>query len=178
MKRHQVHFFAVHSDLMALLGEIEKKRELQFVKAGLFDTPDLNGVTSLFDSHLGFASKGDSNFEVSYLVAERQESLIPETVPQIAGGIKYSVSQKLNPQTVIFQPGGRFEQCVISGSLGTISEAQTSLLLFQLFSKEIKRQFEKLKSFYLGKEAGQLLGKGWRLTTSVKSPQVYDLQRD
>jgi hypothetical protein len=181
MKKYQIHIFATKADLEKLLQAIESKQELQFVRAGLFDSPTLNRVTTLLnDTNLGIATKGDNNHETRYLVAGQKESIKIETVPQHGGGTKYAIgSQKVNPKTIIFWPGGVFgETCVIAGSAGTISEDEASLAIFKLFSKEIKQQFSKIKSFYVGKEAGELLDKGWRLTSSVKSPPLYDLTRD
>jgi hypothetical protein len=179
MKRHQVNFFATKPDLESLLRAIEMKQELQFVRAGLFDVPVQNRILTLLDSNLGIAVNGDNVHEARYLVADRKTVIEIEIVPQYGGGTKYAIgSQKINPKTIVFRPGGVFnERCVIAGQAGTISEEPTSLALLQLFSKEIKRQFDKIKSFFVGKEAGELLDKGWRLTSSVKSPPLYDLTR-
>jgi len=67
---------------------------------------------------------------------------------------------------------------LIDGQVGTISDDPHSLELFHLFRKEIRRLFTKVKEFYVGKEAGELLDKGWRLTANAKSPALYDLKRD
>jgi hypothetical protein len=179
MKGHQIHIFGIKADFEMLLQTIESSRELQFVRAGLFDVPDPNRMLTLLDSNLGIAVKGDNNLEARYLVADRMESIKVRPVPQYGGGMKYAIDQKNNPKTIVFWPGGMFgETCVIAGNVGTISDDEASLAIFKLFSKEIKRQFEKIKSFHVGKEAGGLLNKGWRLTSSVKSPRSYDLKRD
>lgn len=180
MKKHQVNFFATKSDLETLLRTIEAKRELKFVRAGLFDTPVFNSAHTLrTDANLGIAVKGDNVQEARYLVTDRETPIEIETMPQYGGGTKYAIgSQKINPNTIVFWPGGVFNgACVIAGSVGTISEDPASLSLFQLFSTEIKRQFGKIKSFYVGKDASELLDRGWRLTSSVKSPPLYDLKK-
>ena len=179
MKRHQVNFFATKTDLEGLLRVAETKLELQYVRTGLFDDPAQNRVFTLDDSNLGIAVKGDNNQEVAYLIANRAEPIQTRTIPQHGGGTKYAVDQQANPKTIVFRPGGVFhERCVIAGQAGTISDESISLMLFQIFNKEIKRQFHKIKSFYVGNEASELLDKGWRLTSSVKSPPLYDLARD
>ena len=179
MKRYQVHIFATNADLVALIQKIESKRELQYLKAGLFDAPDLNGRPSLLnDASLGAALIGDNAQEIRYLVADRDVRIEVRPVPQHSGGTKYAIDQKVNPKTIVFRPGGVFNKmAVISGDAETISEDPKSLALFQLFSKEIKSQFDKIKSYYVGKAAAQLLGKGWRLTSSVTSPSLYDLTK-
>lgn len=178
MKNQQVHFFATQADLKALLGVVELQRKLQFVRAGLFDESDQKREITLLDSNLGIAVKGDKNLEVRYLVSDRATSVEIRAVPQYGGGTKFAIDQKSNPKTIIFWPGGVFgENCVIAGSAGTISDDEASLAIFKLFSKEIKRQFKKIQSFYVGKEAEGLLDKGWRLTSSLNSPPLYDLKR-
>ncbi len=179
MKICQVNFFATKADLEALLRAIETKHELQFVRTGLFDVPVQNRVLTLLDSHLRIAAKGDNNQVATYLIANRMEPIQIRTVRQHGGGTKYAIDQQTNSKTIMFRPGGVFnETCVIAGQVGTVSEDPASLALFQLFSKEIKRQFDKIKSFQVGKEAGELLDKGWRLATSLKSPPLYDLKRN
>ncbi|MGO8836720.1 MAG: hypothetical protein ACLQQ0_04805 [Limisphaerales bacterium] len=179
MKRYQVNFFATAADLEALLRVIETKEELQFVRTGLFDVPIQNRLLTLFDADLGIAVKGDNNQEASYLVAYRIDSIQTRTVPQHGGGVKYAIDQQANPKTIVFRPGGVFsDACIIAGHMGTTSEESASLALFKLFSNEIKRQFVKVKSFYAGNKAVELLDKGWRLTGSVNSPPSYDLKRD
>jgi hypothetical protein len=169
MKKCNVNFFATKADLEKLLGVIETKQELQFVRTGLFDVAVQNRVLTLLDSNLGIAAKGDNNQEATYLVANRMESIQIRTVPQHGGGVKYAIDQQANSKTIVFRPGGVFnERCVIVGFAGTISEEPASLSLFRLFAKEIKRQFVKIKSFHVGNEARELMAKGWRLTSSVK----------
>jgi hypothetical protein len=92
--------------------------------------------------------------------------------------VRYAVDQLANPKTVVLQPGGQFEGCIIAGQLGTVSDDPTSLELFRFISKQVRRLFTKVKAFYVGKEASELLGRGWRLTANVKAPPLYDLKRD
>jgi hypothetical protein len=177
MKRYQVNIFATKADLESLLRIIEAKQELQFVRTGLFDVVQNREVT-LFGSNLGIAVSGDNNQEATYLVANRSECIQCRTVPQRSGDIKYAIDQQTNSRTIVFRPSGVFgEGCLIAGYIGTISTDPVAIALFQSFSREIKHQFKKIKSFYVGKEAEALLAKGWRLTSNIKSPLSYDLTR-
>jgi hypothetical protein len=97
MKEHQIHIFATKADLGGLLQAIESKQQLQFVRAGLFDTPTLNRVTTLLsDANLGIATTGDNNHETRYLVADQRESIKIESVPQYGGGTKYAIGRRLS----------------------------------------------------------------------------------
>lgn len=179
MKKNQLNLFATKSDLENLLQAVESKYPLQFVRTGLFDSPVIEALQSLLDvPDIGKVSVGDAVQAPRYLVAIRTTHVEVETVPQRRGGIKYSVSQKNNPKTVVFSPGGVFaETALIDGAVGTISDDLNSLELFRLFSKEIQGQFKKIREYYVGKEAASLLDKGWRLTHNVRSPILYDLKR-
>jgi hypothetical protein len=180
MTRNQLSFFATKADLESLLRAVESERPLQFVLAGLFDSPQVQAMNSLLNvPTMGFAPSGDSNHEPRYLVAHRDLPIEVRSVPQRRGGMKYSVDQQTNQKTIVFLPGGVCEPtCLIAGQVGTISEDATSLELFQLFSRTLRREFAKIKSDYVGKEAGELLDKGWRLTANAKSPPLYDLKRN
>lgn len=180
MAKNQLSFFATKADLESLLRTLESKRRLQFVAAGLLDSPSVEPMQSLLAAHnLGHMDVGDANQAAGYLVASREISIEVRPVPQQRGGVKYAVDQLANPATIAFRPGGSFgEMCLIAGQVGTASDNPSSLELFQVVSKEIRHRFAKIKSFYVGKEAGELLDKGWRLTANAKSPTVYDLKRD
>ena len=180
MARNQQSFFATKADLELLLQEVESERQLQFVETGLFDSPSIEPIHSLLAApSLGILSVGDHNQAPCYLVASRDISIVVRPVPQRCGGTKYAVDQQENPKTIAFRPSGAFgENCLIDGQLGTISDGPRSLELLQLILKEMRRQFAQVKEFYVGKEAGDLLDKGWRLTANVKSPALYDLKRD
>jgi len=180
MARNQQSFFATRADLELLLREVELERQLQFVETGLFDSPRVKPLHSLLDTpSLGRLSVGHRNQGPCYLVASLEIAIVVRPVPQRRGGTKYAVDQQENPKTIAFRPSGAFgENCLIEGQVGTISNDSSSLELIQLFRREMRRQFEKVNEFYVGKEAGELLKKGWRLTANVKSPATYDLKGD
>ena len=180
MATNQLSFFATKADLELLLRAIESEQSLQFMTTGLFESSKVEPMQSLVSAPgLGHLFAGDHNQGACYLVASRETSIEVRPVPQRRGGIKYAVDQQANPKTIAFRPSGAFgENCLIDGQVGTIADDPDSLELFQLFSKEIRRQFTKIKGFYVGKEAGELMDKGWRLTANAKSPALYDLKPD
>lgn len=180
MAKNQLSFFATKADLESLLRAVESKQQLQFLVTGLFDSPAVAPMQSLLAvRNLGRMDVGDPNHAAGYLVASRESSIEVRPVPQHRGGVKYAVDQLANPKTIAFRPGGSFgETCLIAGQAGTAYDNPSSLELFHTFSKEVRRQFTKIKSFYVGKEASELLDKGWRLTINAKSPALYDLKRD
>ncbi len=180
MTRNLLSFYVTKTDLESLLRSIESKRRLQIVISGLFDSPHIYLMQSLVNiPNLGYIAAGDINQTIAYLVANHEISIKVRPVLQRRGNIKYAVDQLDNPQTIVFKPGGSFdEKCLIAGQVGTTSDDPNSLELFQWFCKEIRDQCTKIKSFYVGKEAGVLLDQGWRLTANTKMPTCYDLKRD
>jgi len=180
MPRNQLPFFATKDDLASLLRAVDSEQSLQFVLTGLFDSPVVEPMESLLGvSNLGSVAVGDANHEPAYLVARRGIPIEVRPAPQRRGGVKYAMDQLANPETIAFRTGGAFgETCLIAGQVGTASDHPSSLELFKLFSKQIRHRFTKIKSFYVGREAGELFGKGWRLTANAKAPSLYDLKRD
>ena len=180
MATNQLSFFATRADLESVLRTVEAARSLQFVVAGLFDSAEIQSIHSLLKTpSLGIAEFADPNHETRYLVADRDLVIQIREVPQRRGGVKFAIDQQANPRTIGFQAGGQFgEKCLIAGQVGTVSDDQNSLELFRQFFKEFQRQFTRIKSYYIGKEAVELLKNGWRLTSNAKSPSLYDLKPD
>lgn len=178
MTRRQISFYATPADIRSILRVVESLETLQFIRAGLFDAPEIVALPSLAASaDLGVAPGGDANHEKRYLVARSHCKVEVRSVPQRRGTPKYAIDQLLNPAAVILAPGGIYgDAAVIIGEVGTSSDDASSVELFQAFSNEIRRQFGKVQSCFVGIEANQLMNKGWRLTRSIKYPSEYDLR--
>lgn len=179
-KSKTIHFFATKRDLESLLAAVESQRRLQYVQSGMFDSPETVVVTSgLHIPNLGFAPSGDHNHEPWWLVMDPDAKISIESVPQRRGGTRYAIDQRLNPHTVSFSGGGVYqESCVIDGNVGTCTDDSTSIDLVNVFAREVRRQFKRIKSFYVGQEAEQLLDAGYRLTIGVNASREIDLSRD
>jgi len=178
-KSKSIHFYATKRDLEALLAAVESQRPLKYVQAGMFDTPETNTrACALQIPNLGLAASGDNNLEPFWLITDTNAKVELKVVPQRRGGTRYGVDPGLNPESVIFWPGGLFDKtCVIAGQIGTGMINPVSEDLLNLIAREIRRQFKRIKSFFVGPEAQRLLDAGYRLTTSVKSSKDYDLSR-
>lgn len=90
------------------------------------------------------------------------------------------LSQKLNPDSLVFSPGGVYKDqaAIIAGHIGTISNSAPSLTLYKAFSKAIFKNFEKIGSYHVGPEAVKLMQRGYRMVTiSIGSSPIYDLRR-
>jgi hypothetical protein len=178
-KSKSIHFFATKRDLEALLSAVESQRRLKYVEAGMFNSPETATLMSgLQIPNLGFAPSGDHNHEPVWLITDRSVNVEGRAIPQRRGGMQYVIDQKVNPQSVTFSGGGVFEKsCVIDGKVGTSTDDATAHELVNLFAREIRRHFTRIKSFFVGREAEQLLDSGYRLTISVNSSKDIDLSR-
>ena len=69
------------------------------------------------------------------------------------------------------------DRVLLAGQIGTASGDGASLRLFLAFSRIVRSQFVKVKSYWLGSEAVQLLDSGGRLAATPNAPPEYDLKR-
>lgn len=172
--------FATGSDMRSLLAAIESQRPLRYVLTGASATP----APEFFDSsedlpNLGLAVVGDQSREPSYLVIDKAEGVEARPVRQRRGGVLYFVDQQLNPRSIVLRPGGVYRQTfIIAGQVGTISANGESQKLIRAFKNDIKKQFSRIKSYYVGHDAALAFDGGMRLTTSTRAPVEYDLKRD
>lgn len=168
MSRKGIPFFATENDLTALARAVSSQRPLSFVVAGLADEPTTT-ILHDFDNHAPFAT---------YLVCDVGATVRVRRVPQRGCADKYAVDQLRNPHTVSLQTGGMLgESRLTAGQVGTTTTDPTSEEIYALFEKLIREEFEKIKSYYVGREAVRLMDKGVRLTATSKSPVSYDLIR-
>ena len=136
---------------------------------GLFDKPD-------------FMVLDDANEIMSftnYLIFDKGLSILIRSVPQRRGGIKYAIDPMENKPTMVLHVGGLLgSQRLISGDISVATGDKKADEIYALFAKEIRRSFEKIRSYYVGPEAVKLLDQGFRLTPTEKSPEAYDLRRE
>jgi hypothetical protein len=100
--------------------------------------------------------------------------------PALQPGMACVLSQKLNPDSIVFSPGGVYKDqpAIIAGHIATISESSNALTLYKGFVKAITKGFEKIGSYYVGPEAARLMEQGHRMVTiGLGSPALYDLKR-
>jgi hypothetical protein len=179
MKSIQTFFFADYDDIKSIIESIESDNYVKYCQVGLFDinpTPELNSFFEL--TTIGYVKYGDWNLNSAFLIVDKNSDINIRSVEQIKGGIKYAVDQKNNPNSIVFKPSGIYKEGVfVAGSIGTISETDFSKKLFKTYSSLIKKNFMKVGSFYVGKNALNKLNNGWRFVTNEKSPSEYDLKQ-
>ena len=168
MSKKQTQFFATHGDLVAVVRDVMEVQPIDIVQGGLLSEPSLVVLTDVNDLRA---------FE-TYLILDHGVPVNLRAVPQRAGGLKYAVDQIDNPYTVVLQTGGKHtDQHLIAGQVGTVGSSKQSDDLYALIGKVIRKRFEKVKSFYVGPEATDMLDGGLRLSATPKAPPMYDLVR-
>lgn len=168
MSKKQSPFFATHDDLVSLAREVMEVRPFDLVHGGLFEEPRLQVISDVANL---------MSFE-AFLVVDRGMPVNFRLVPQRSGGEMYAVDQLNNPYTIWLDVGGLLaERHLIAGRIGTVGNCHQSDELYAVFTKVIRRRFEKIKSFHVGPEAAFMLDNGGRLSATPKSPKIYDLIR-
>lgn len=176
-KAKSINLFATGDDWRNLLSKVEEQMAIYYVRGGA-----QNGPPCRIESHrelekLGSSDSGNANSGQIYLCVRSDTDIEIRSVEQRSGGRIDFVDQRTNFDTVAIKTGGQFESHVlIAGQIGTVSESEWSLQAFTIFQKEVRKQFEKVKSYYVGAGALKLLRDGWRLTANVRSPEAYDLK--
>ncbi len=171
-----LNLFATKEDWSRLLAVVEGQITVAYVLGGRHTEPPSRIDTYQMVENLGCAHSGNASSEQSYLCIPNDTEHEFRHVEQRNGGYITVVDQKSNPDSIALKTGGTFgKDTIIAGQIGTVSDAEWSLQTFFIFQKEVRKQFEKIKSYYVGKEARTLLDEGWRLTANARSPRQYDL---
>ncbi|HZE85250.1 MAG TPA: hypothetical protein VE035_13140 [Puia sp.] len=177
MKSKQTFFFAEWEDISPIIKEAESKMEVHYYLTGSFEDPEIPHYMSFSETpDPGRVKYGDWNHHDDYLVMPRDTLVAIREVPQRKGGIRYLVDQLANSKGIALKIGGIFQEGIlVGGRLATGSENEFSLGFYKLLSTMIKKQFTRIGTFYVGKNAETRLREGWRLVTDDKSPKEYDL---
>jgi hypothetical protein len=172
-------FFATRTDLLDLFMKIEANRTIHLAEAGMLDQADL----VVYPSASQILGLGEIRVHESVqgrilLITDVAIPFVNEPVPQRCGGMRYSVSQKANPNTISLAPGGQFDDhTILAGNFGTCTDSPLSAVLLKLVAGAIRRNWTGIKSYAVGPEATRVLDAGGRLTANLRSPREFDLQR-
>ena len=78
---------------------------------------------------------------------------------------------------MVYVPGGMYGRDVLLyGSIGTVSESDASINLYDFMVEPYLARFTQVREFYLGPEAFALWKSGVRLNTSATSTSDDDLK--
>jgi hypothetical protein len=179
MNRSLTLFYATAEDLSGVLSPLEAQKDLQYTLAGMFDSKELRTYLSYRDiPDLGRAFHRSSVANHQYIVSPKGTAIRIEDVSQYSGGVLFSVSLKLNEDSVVFSPGGRYrEDVMLYGTVGTLSPPPTAAAknFYTFVSRAFRKNFQKVRQYFVGPEALDLRASGVRLAMDATSPPEFDL---
>jgi hypothetical protein len=174
----RIYFFAMRNDLLLILGKLEAKRHVKYTRRGRLEGPEPETWNSAADlPKLGRAT-GDQHVACDpFLIMEGNSPIRVETMTMRDGDDRFDVEQRLNPDSIIFFPGGEWaDGALISGSFTTISKSPLSQSLMRTVHSGIKKHFTRVQAFWVGPEALVAFRSGRRLAYAIQSPPEYDLR--
>lgn len=178
MSQH-IPFFATKEDILPVLKSIEALFDIQYaqcIRVPETGVPTYPSAEMIPD--LSIAHAGDQNHNPFYMLIESGVTPITYSVKQRRGGVHVFLNQSSHLRSIILVPGGLHgDNCVIAGNASNISTDPWARDLYKFVAKAIRKEFTKVRSYYVGRHAEHLLDEGWRLTSSVKSLTEYDLSR-
>lgn len=180
MPAKQILFYATAQDTCSGLARFEDSCSVQYVRTGLFDSPEPTVYETYKEiENIGYSLDGRIESLPAFLVVERCDEVVVREVPQKNGGVKYAVNARTTPSSITFTPSGEYKQeCIIYGTVtGVDVTNQKSKNLFKLFGRHVLKSYEKIGSFKVSPGAVQKLDAGFRLTPNLKADQSMDLCR-
>jgi hypothetical protein len=172
----QLLFFAVAEDLVPVFRAVEAAGDLRYATTGVFEAhePQTFSKGAALPG-LGRASASSSIAGASYVVVPAGAPVAVRKV-DTDQGVRFAVDQLDNPDSVSLTPAGLWQgDVVLHGRVATASEAPGSEALMKQFASALKREFTKVKAYWVGPTAMSLLDAGRRLTISADSPSIFDL---
>jgi len=178
MTRHQIlghnqlMFFATAGDLAPILSLLESQKKLQY-------TPMRRVVSNRAQTYFSYADIPDFGrtnnptavHNPAYLVALQGTVVQVKGIPQKTGRTNFAIDQRLNKDTVTLRPGGMYgHDAFLYGSIGTVSETDASLHLYDFMVEPFLARFVNQHGLFLGPDAFDLWKSGVRMTTSATSP--------
>src|SRR5438874_8946160 len=137
-------FFGVKEDLLTMLGIVESKGLLKYVRTGNFSKDEIKddlGVVYVGGEipNLGKASADSSISCEQFLVCERKTAIHLRSVDSGCRGERVCIDQLLNPDSVTFTPAGIWaHDVVLHGRIATASDSEVSQALMKRFQAAIK----------------------------------------
>ena len=178
MKR--ILFFATPTDIVPVLKRFEANAPLKFVEMGNLPTP--NRAIYLESSDIpnpGISTHERGGGSQSYMVSHRDTKNHMHAFVGRKGEKRWSLDNSDNNETVILTMAGLWKTgTLLPGTMDTLHETPVAQQLMKWFLSALKQEgFTKVRDWWLGKEALEMLKAGKRLTTTAEqSPPEFDLK--
>lgn len=176
-------FFAMREDLLPVFADVEEKVAIRYALAGRFLEPSFLTYSSGAEiPNLSLAIYGSAiacNFYLVYGAATtlKLDKVIEKDRHGKPGGTSYHLNQLLNPDTIVFSPGGLWKgEILLYGEVATVPHVTDSAKeRLRYFQRAIRKHFQRIGHYWVGADAFEMLKAGKRLTIGEGSPKSMDL---
>jgi hypothetical protein len=176
----QLFFFATPADIVPVLRRLEANSPLKFVEIGTLATP--NRAIYLESAEIpnpGVATHETGSLSQAYMVSYRDTKNHMQVSVTKKGGKRWNLFGADNEEAVSLNMAGLWKTgTLLPGNVATVHENPVAQQLMKWFLSAFKEEgFTKVKNWWLGKEALEMLKAGKRLTTTAEqSPPEFDLK--
>ncbi len=174
----QCHFYSTRDDLLAVTERVESRLPIKYIRFGqVTELPPETFKSAAQIPNLGVATHESGVGCKAFLVADSELEIRSRQLKTIAGVNRFAIDQLHNPDTVVLSPGGLWTgEILLYGNVGTAHDTEVSSRLMKLFRSAIKSEFIRVRAFWIGRLAVEMLKSGKRLTIAEQSPSAYDLK--
>jgi len=174
----RINIYALRQDLLDTLRQAESLVALKYVLMDSSQKPKQQVWYRAEDiPGLGECNGSQSNLCHSYLMTLKDLPIQARKIEQIDGTHRFAIDQLINPNSIIFIPGGKLNATIIlAGTFGTASDSKISQGLMKQVSASVRKRFTKIHAYWVGPDALRQFRDGKRLTISEHSPAIYDLR--
>jgi|SRR5579871_2124749 len=166
-------FFATRKDVLAVLERLEALGSYQYVLSELQDQPSVVSYSSAIHiPDLGKSTIGSYHTENTYIIIDSRTVIYPRIITRGRNQSPlYTVDVDIYPEGIIISPGGIFQdQYLILGSFGVGNDNAVAIALYRQLARLTRKDFTRIRSYWLGPEALELFDSGFCLTSNIRSP--------
>lgn len=176
----QILFFATPTDIAPVLLRFEASAPIQFVEMGTLSTPSRAiYLQSSQIPNVGIATHETGSLSQGYMVSLRDTKNHIDLSVLKNGEKRWNLFNADNEEAVVLGMAGLWKTgTLLPGDISTLQENQVTKQLMKWFLSALKQEgFTKVREWWLGREAMEMLKDGKRLsTTAEQSPPEYDLK--
>lgn len=157
--------FGTHVDWAAMANQFDRKFEGWVAVFGHSPSEVPVLYTRLNDlPTLGTAKAVTSVQDACYIVTDSPVNV--RRIQQYSGTVVYATDQLMNPDSVVFQPGGLLDSrgYILRGEISAGTASSASRLLFGRLKAAVRATFTSRNGYWVGSDAWRVYQQGFRFT--------------
>ncbi|MGH8337163.1 MAG: hypothetical protein ACRETL_10175, partial [Gammaproteobacteria bacterium] len=165
MKR--IFFFATPADIMPLLQRFETYAPVKYAEIVNQTSPTFSEYRTGADiPNPGISTHETGGLSISYLVATPEFEWTFKPFHGSNGESRWYLNNGDNKSSIVLTMSGLWKDMLLPGKVDTLHDTPDAQQLMRNFLSAIKAEkFAKIKLFWLGREAHEMLKSGVRLST-------------